>query len=466
MIVGPTTGTFDEGRTYCSWRGRQLLSVHSIEMQEIAENLCESHLNDNFRWWNVYAGCWIGLYRDNIQSVVWNWTDGSATDYGFNGREATGQYPWASGFRVDTQADKDCVEIWWSEDYHWSVGDEQDSCSRLHYPICGTLCLRCPSFFILQFKRSLVRLLIGELPTEDPTENPTLPPTISPSRSPSGTPIADPTSDPTEQPSGTLSDCLIVLFAVDGLINFINSFFSANPSVDPTNVPTDTPSDFPSQRPTLHLSYSTSVAPSNSPTVAPSYSPTVTPSESPTLHPIVYGDFNSAVSASFGITGWTNSEISTVNDDIQTFVVSVTTFIHQAFDEDDALQYKYIVLNISTINEHDIDFLINGNSSRSETKDILAESLNSTMSLQYIIECSDSSYYHYIGSGTSVMDRNAFESYVTKELQSYFMSIDYNSSLLFVVENMTMRDIGATKMSFSAVTESRTFVIMIVLLAW
>ena len=178
--------------------------------------------------------------------------------------------------------------------------------------------------------------------------------------------------------------------------------------------------------------------------------PTEQRSHNPNISSIIYSDFNSSVTAFYRITNWTDSEISDVNEDVERFITSLTTFIHQGFDNDPVLEYQDIKLNITFINDYTYADLIGG--SESERKDILDLSLSNGMELQYLIECSHDSICEYIAAdsdGTSVgMDSSVFEESVTSKLQAYFMSTnsyctstnathdDLDSALAFVVDNI------------------------------
>ena len=242
---------------------------------------------------------------------------------------------------------------------------------------------------------------------------------------------ADPTDDPTADPTD------------DPTVSPTNPTFS--PTHDSTMDPTVSPSSAPSFVPSNHPSTSPSVAPTN----APSISPTAAPSFSPTQHPITYSDFQSSVTAFFKITGWTNSEISDVNDDIQSFADSLTMHIHQGFDNDDTLEYQDLVLEMRLMNEYSLDYL--SNKSDSDSGHILWQSIDNGMDLQYLINCSRSLSCIYIESDDpeNGLNDTVFEAFVSDKLNSHFISTDTrgNYNLKFIVERITMDAIETTTSS-------------------
>ena len=170
--------------------------------------------------------------------------------------------------------------------------------------------------------------------------------------------------------------------------------------------------------------------------------PTVSPTASPTMHPIRYSDFDAAVTAVFNISGWTHSELSHVNNDLESFTSSLTYYVHQGFDHDPGLEFRNIVLNISSINNHTVDDLLSENENASGA--IVRESLRSGMIVRYLVECSKL-YCAYISQKDSSagMHRTDFEDFVSAKLNLFFMSTNgtnegTESSLVFTVESMTM----------------------------
>ena len=174
-------------------------------------------------------------------------------------------------------------------------------------------------------------------------------PSLSPTYTPSENPTLAPSSASTTTPSSVLTNA---------------------PSNNPTTTPTTAPTYHPTKVPTTN--------PTAIPTPKPTTSfPTESPSQSPTRHPITYSNFYYSVNAFFGITGWTVSEISNVNDDIHLFITSLTRYIHEGFDEDHNLEYRYIILNISSLNDYSYDKLLEGD--YSTVNETLMQSVNNGM---------------------------------------------------------------------------------------
>lgn len=112
-------------------------------------------------------------------------------------------------------------------------------------------------------------------------------------------------------------------------------------------------------------------------------------------------------------------------------------YIHQGFNNDPMLKYDDIVLNVSTINGHGYNEIVNGN--YSENSAVLGKSVIDGMRLQYLIECRDESVCEYISDDSSTigMDRITFQSFVSAKL-----SDNWDSALLFVVANITDNAMG------------------------
>ena len=268
------------------------------------------------------------------------------------------------------------------------------------------------------------------------TPSPTASPTSNPSSAPTTTPSSSPTNEPTHSPSTA-------------------------PNILPTSSPSAAPTEAPSVTPTSTPMISPSIDPTNAPSNEATSSPTSAaneqvlisgfqsdaPSQSPTSHPIVYSNFEFAVTAYFAITGWQHSEISHVNDDVATFCTILTMYIHQGFDNDVNLEYRSIVPNITSINDYSLGGLLEED--EFERYSALVWSIEVGMSLQYLIECSHSTYCEYItGDSSSLkMEHSVFESFVTSKLRSYFALTDADinhvpSVLNFTVKNMTLSASG------------------------
>ena len=204
----------------------------------------------------------------------------------------------------------------------------------------------------------------------------------------------------------------------------VNGTATCNTGIITTMVPTIQPSSVPTSLPTT-------------------IPPTSAPSQSPTQYPITYSDFRSAAVAFFEISGWTISQISGVNGDLKAFISFLTGYIHQGFDNDDGLEYRNIVLNISSINYSPLDDLYSARDSY--RTHILWSSLDDGMHLKYVIKCSDDYLCEYITrEGTSLgMDRVAFEGFVTNKLYLYFVDLNSttDSTLNFSIDNLTLMTI-------------------------
>ena len=76
-----------DARDWCLSFGDDLVSIHSESQMSDVNVLCPSD------------SCWIGLKYDS--SGIWEWSDGSALDYGFSNGLPTGDPPW-SGVPVES----------------------------------------------------------------------------------------------------------------------------------------------------------------------------------------------------------------------------------------------------------------------------------------------------------------------------------------------------------------------------
>merc|ERR1719433_319058 len=161
------------------------------------------------------------------------------------------------------------------------------------------------------------------------------------------------------------------------------------------------------------------------------------------------GDLASSVDAHFSIIGWTYSQIHEINQDIDAFATSLTSYIHRAFADDELIEFNDVVLNISSINNLTVyDLIALDDSQRMNI-------LMTNMSLQYHIECDDIVTCFYISddwlnNGTIYMDRDAFQEFVSNQLNAHFLSTDAdvivedlnNQSLSFTVEEMSVAVTG------------------------
>ena len=119
---------------------------------------------------------------------------------------------------------------------------------------------------------------------------------------------------------------------------------------------------------------------------------------------------------------------------MELFTSSLTMYIHQGFDADQPLEFKDIVVNLSSINNHAIEHVLQTNNTIADN--IVQDSLYFGMSFRYFVECIDDYVCSYICS--DVFDRYGFEQFVTDKLNAFFTSTDASTDLAFTVQNMTI----------------------------
>ena len=253
--------------------------------------------------------------------------------------------------------------------------------------------------------------------TPGPTTNPTLlPSTFSPSANPTDVPSTASTNVPSMNPTHDPTPDT-----------------TTNPSSNPTRNATPEPTRDPTGVPTLHPTAEPTLNPTEEPTSDPTSAPSNAPSMSPTRYPIRYSDFVHKVTALFQITGWTFPQLSFVNNHLQNSFSNITHAVHQGFDADSYLEFQHIVLNISLINGHTLDDLMDGTSSDT----ILLPSTDDGMALQYLIECANIFWCEHI-IDNQTFNRSSFEEFVTQKLNEYFTSTDASTwALDFIVEDIT-----------------------------
>jgi len=365
-----------DAESRCQESGGHLLSIHSKDTQQIAMDLCP-----------VSPNCWIGLYQNG--SDHWKWTDHSATDYGFDGGYPTSTYPWTHGQPDNWEGNEDCLAVtWWdqSSDFVWN----DEKCTNWQYALCQVMAE----------------------PTSDPSGDPSKAPSTDPIKGPSMDPTKAPSIDPTKAPSTDPTQ---------------------NPSIDPTPTPSIEPTNAPSASPTKLPTSDPTIDPTSDPTIQPTKDPTKSPTRGPAAETTndQFEGFGYSVDASFSISGWSHGQLSEVNDNIGLFASELTKIIHFGFDADPDLNTNDIALNISTINEHLVDDLID---SDSDSGPVLLESLSDGMRLEYLIGCS-SIDCHYI---VHELNRTRFENVVSAGLNEYFINTNVSGPMLsFVVDSLS-----------------------------
>ena len=112
---------------YCESIGSSLVSIHSEQDQNELVFQCNSH-----RIWvdpgSVRTEYWLGI-TDSDTEGDWAWLDGTDTDYGFNGKTASGD-PWSKNEpnnHPHTAAGEDCAAAqWWSGKYSEYTWNDRD----------------------------------------------------------------------------------------------------------------------------------------------------------------------------------------------------------------------------------------------------------------------------------------------------------------------------------------------------
>jgi outer membrane murein-binding lipoprotein Lpp len=103
------------------------MSVHSDADEALAKEAC---IGTN----NSTDLCWTGLYKPSSEAL-WQWSDGTATDYGFfggTGASPSGANPWFPGEPNNYGGvEEDCVGLF-TDEFLWN----DIPCSELRYPLC------------------------------------------------------------------------------------------------------------------------------------------------------------------------------------------------------------------------------------------------------------------------------------------------------------------------------------------
>ena len=220
------------------------------------------------------------------------------------------------------------------------------------------------------------------------------------------------------------------------------TIITAAPSLDPTTQPTTQPSPIPTRDPTLY--------------------PTNVPSASPTFHPIIEANFEHTVLAEFKIDELSISEFTSIVGELGIFTSNLTGMIHSGMNADHVLQYKHILLDISTINGYDANELIEDEDNSAETK--LESSFNDGMIFEYLVKCAERYHCSLYIVNEELYNRTVLEQFVTKQLVSYFSNTNANtgtSSVVFTVESLTLIEESRESASSDTSSESSMFVMIV-----
>ena len=170
-ILGPMQMHWFDAQLYCQDMGTSLASIHSESDNNEAISLCNTTCQLST---GCSQGCWLGLNDIEFEGI-WEWDDGSITDYGFvnNSDEhpTSGVYPWGFasnkfGPEPNNHGTENCIQLWEHQNFKWND-------------------IKCLNNF--------VNPICNEPPTINPTNIPTSEPTFFPSK--------DPTTNPTNIPT-------------------------------------------------------------------------------------------------------------------------------------------------------------------------------------------------------------------------------------------------------------------------
>ena len=228
---------------------------------------------------------------------------------------------------------------------------------------------------------------------------PTLAPTIAPSDAPTFSPSAAPSTPPTAAPSDTPT---------------------LAPTLSPSAAPSYSPTTAPSTAPTFSPTTVPSESPTDAPSQAPSDAPTAAPSESPTQYTVTHSDFDSFFEMTFDIYGLNDDENELIAHSANSFIQNVTEFIESAFDDDDIVEFRYIDVNVTAVNEEHISVL----EQKEPAQILLKIQENDHLSLSSTTICPFWACDYIIGTEVSGMefDISSCEQFVTQKMRNYFDS--------------------------------------------
>eukprot|EP01084_Bolivina_argentea_P162066 282065_1 len=129
-ITTSITMNWANAKSWCESQGTQLASIHSEQDLVRAKLKCEKEGK-----LSIYTfGCWIGL-NELTTTGTWEWTDNTATDYGFTNNDPTQPtkvYPW--GNNQPAASGRNCICL----NRHMSYRMRNTWCDyQTLYPLCN-----------------------------------------------------------------------------------------------------------------------------------------------------------------------------------------------------------------------------------------------------------------------------------------------------------------------------------------
>jgi len=184
--------------------------------------------------------------------------------------------------------------------------------------------------------------------------------------------------------------------------------FTPSPTTHPTTHPTTAQ---PTVTPTVQPSSVPTATPTVQPSSVPTAPPSAAPSQAPTFYPIARDAYSQFVEIECAIYAFTTTDLGTIGPDIAAFVQSLAYIIELGFNDEDALTFKDIDVNVTAIGGEPIEEL------RAAT--FMAQT--ELMSITSIVECSEAiCSYIALRYQTGTPETYAFEQFVTDKLNERF----------------------------------------------
>ena len=114
----------------------------------------------------------------------------------------------------------------------------------------------------------------------------------------------------------------------------------------------------------------------------------------------------------YGISGLDDSKLQHIANSVMTFGEKLSEFIEAGFDDDDLIQFKDIEVNVTKLNDKDI------NKDSITTLDLNTH--QNMLNVTSYTNCTVAFCSYIIGKGTSIFNQSLFEDFVSVKLRNYF----------------------------------------------